>query len=132
LGPGVGRAPTSADLATIVQPSNGAVPAVATNEGSHGLPVALVDAALPVLTVDQPAVPSGTNPMAAIAIGPLPAGDEQARQPAPLSGPVAQATVDAALASLLSAPGGCGDGQDPTVKNRALARSVGLFVRQAF
>ena len=106
LGLGVSRAPTSADLAAIVPASSTAVPAVATNVGSNGLPAAPVDAALPALMGDNPAGPSGTTLAAASAIGPLPAIDVQPRQPSPLSGPVTQATVDAALASMLSAAGG--------------------------
>ena len=75
-----------------------------TNVGSNVLPATPVDAALPALVGDNPASPSGTTPAAASTIGPLPAMVVQPRQAAPLSGPVTQAMVDSALASMQTLP----------------------------
>jgi hypothetical protein len=53
--------------------------------------------------------------------------DVQGRQPTPLHGSVAQATVDAALASMLGAAIGNGDVLNPTVRAATPAQAVGRF-----
>ncbi len=90
-----------------------------SNFALYGLPAAPIDLAAPALSGDQAGHSNFPNQGTPRVSAPLPAGDQRPRQSVPANGPMTQAMVDAALASMLGSAGGNGENHDLTFGHRS-------------